>query len=68
MHMVNKITFINLNKSVLLYYAVCMDGTPPAFHLDRGSGAGNNSWIVNLEVQFIEIEMHYTHMLLILVV
>lgn len=29
---------------------VCMDGTPPAYHLDAGSGAGNNSWIVNLEV------------------
>ncbi|PAN30946.1 hypothetical protein PAHAL_5G385400 [Panicum hallii] len=26
-----------------------MDGTPPAYHLDPGSGAGNNSWIVNLE-------------------
>lgn len=27
-----------------------MDGTPPAYHLHPGSGAGNNSWIVNLEV------------------
>ncbi|KAL6615255.1 hypothetical protein ACP70R_037525 [Stipagrostis hirtigluma subsp. patula] len=26
-----------------------MDGTPPAYHLDPGSGAGNKSWIVNLE-------------------
>ncbi|XP_006645824.2 pectin acetylesterase 3 [Oryza brachyantha] len=29
--------------------AVCMDGTPPAYHLDPGSGAGNRSWVVNLE-------------------
>ncbi|KAL6621264.1 hypothetical protein ACP70R_033696 [Stipagrostis hirtigluma subsp. patula] len=29
--------------------AVCMDGTPAAYHLDPGSRDGNNSWIVNLE-------------------
>uniref|UniRef100_A0A0E0JHT5 Pectin acetylesterase n=1 Tax=Oryza punctata TaxID=4537 RepID=A0A0E0JHT5_ORYPU len=29
--------------------AVCMDGTPPAYHLDPGSGGGNRSWVVNLE-------------------
>ncbi|XP_025815005.1 pectin acetylesterase 3-like isoform X3 [Panicum hallii] len=26
-----------------------MDGTPPAYNLDPGSGAGSRSWIVNLE-------------------
>ncbi|CAM0881095.1 unnamed protein product [Alopecurus aequalis] len=40
------ITFLN---SSVEKGAVCMDGTPPAYHLDRGSGAGNKSWIVNLE-------------------
>lgn len=40
------ITFVN---SSVEKGAVCMDGTPPAYHLDPGSGAGNKSWIVNLE-------------------
>ncbi|WVZ71351.1 hypothetical protein U9M48_019944 [Paspalum notatum var. saurae] len=36
------------------YYGIeechmCMDGTPPAYHLHPGSGSGNRSWIVNLE-------------------
>ena len=30
--------------------AVCLDGTPPAYHLDPGYGAGKNKWIVNLAV------------------
>ncbi|KAF3795951.1 Pectin acetylesterase 8 [Nymphaea thermarum] len=29
--------------------AVCLDGSPPAYHLDRGSGAGINNWIVHIE-------------------
>lgn len=33
----------------MLGIAVCMDGTPPAYHLDPGSGGGNRSWVVNLE-------------------
>ncbi|CAO2162341.1 unnamed protein product [Urochloa humidicola] len=40
---------ITILKSAVDAGAVCMDGTPPAYHLDPGSGAGNNSWIVNLE-------------------
>ncbi|PAN30945.1 hypothetical protein PAHAL_5G385400 [Panicum hallii] len=40
---------ITVLKSAVDDGAVCMDGTPPAYHLDPGSGAGNNSWIVNLE-------------------
>ncbi|KAL6850063.1 hypothetical protein ACP4OV_020690 [Aristida adscensionis] len=40
---------ITILKSAVDQGAVCMDGTPPAYHLDLGSGAGNNSWIVNLE-------------------
>ncbi|XP_077240746.1 pectin acetylesterase 12-like [Tasmannia lanceolata] len=29
--------------------AVCMDGTPPGYHLDRGYGSGANSWLIQLE-------------------
>lgn len=29
--------------------AVCIDGSPPAYHLDRGSGSGANNWVVFLE-------------------
>ncbi|GJN31995.1 hypothetical protein PR202_gb20461 [Eleusine coracana subsp. coracana] len=40
---------ITILKSAIAEGAVCMDGTPPAYHLDPGSGAGKNNWIVNLE-------------------
>lgn len=29
--------------------AVCLDGTLPGYHINRGSGSGANSWIVHLE-------------------
>ncbi|GAB4834848.1 Pectin acetylesterase 8 [Ancistrocladus abbreviatus] len=29
--------------------AVCLDGSPPAYHLDRGFGAGINNWLVHME-------------------
>lgn len=29
--------------------AVCMDGSPPAYHIHRGFGSGANNWLVNLE-------------------
>lgn len=29
--------------------AVCLDGSPPAYHLDRGSGSGINNWLVHFE-------------------
>ncbi|XP_058214130.1 pectin acetylesterase 12-like isoform X1 [Rhododendron vialii] len=29
--------------------AVCLDGTLPGYHLDRGSGSGENSWLIQLE-------------------
>ncbi|KAJ6848543.1 pectin acetylesterase 12-like [Iris pallida] len=29
--------------------AVCLDGTPPGYHLHRGYGSGANSWLVQLE-------------------
>ncbi|CAL0311734.1 unnamed protein product [Lupinus luteus] len=29
--------------------AVCLDGSPPAYHFDKGFGAGINSWLVQFE-------------------
>ncbi|KAL1370715.1 pectin acetylesterase 8 isoform X2 [Arachis hypogaea] len=29
--------------------AVCLDGSPPAYHFDKGFGAGINNWIVHFE-------------------
>ncbi|XP_020172969.1 pectin acetylesterase 5 isoform X2 [Aegilops tauschii subsp. strangulata] len=29
--------------------AFCLDGTPPGYHLQRGSGDGSGSWLVHLE-------------------
>ncbi|KAG4941013.1 hypothetical protein JHK87_044884 [Glycine soja] len=29
--------------------AVCLDGSPPAYHFDKGFGEGINSWIVHIE-------------------
>nr|CAB3475067.1 unnamed protein product [Digitaria exilis] len=30
--------------------AVCLDGSPPAYHLQRGFGSGSHSWLVYLSV------------------
>ncbi|KAJ4960541.1 hypothetical protein NE237_020451 [Protea cynaroides] len=29
--------------------AVCLDGSPPAYHFDKGFGAGINNWLVHFE-------------------
>ncbi|CAH9137776.1 unnamed protein product [Cuscuta epithymum] len=29
--------------------AVCLDGSPPAYHMNRGSGAGINNWLIHFE-------------------
>ncbi|KAG6633522.1 pectin acetylesterase 8-like isoform X5 [Carya illinoinensis] len=29
--------------------AVCLDGSPPAYHWDKGFGAGMNNWLVHIE-------------------
>ncbi|KAL6001801.1 hypothetical protein ACLOJK_041779 [Asimina triloba] len=31
--------------------AVCLDGSPPAYHMSRGFGAGINNWLVHFEVR-----------------
>jgi hypothetical protein len=30
-------------------FAVCLDGSPPAYHLHRGSGAGARGWLLQFE-------------------
>ncbi|EMS47505.1 hypothetical protein TRIUR3_18301 [Triticum urartu] len=40
---------ITVLTSAVAMGAVCMDGTPPAYHMDSGYGAGKNRWIVHLE-------------------
>jgi hypothetical protein len=29
---------------------VCLDGSPPGYHLQRGSGSGAHNWLVYLQV------------------
>ncbi|PIA57427.1 hypothetical protein AQUCO_00600270v1 [Aquilegia coerulea] len=29
--------------------AVCLDGSPPAYHFDKGFGAGINNWLIHIE-------------------
>ncbi|XP_039001141.1 pectin acetylesterase 6-like [Hibiscus syriacus] len=29
--------------------AVCLDGTPPGYHMHRGFGSGANNWVIHLE-------------------
>jgi len=40
---------ITVLQSAVAKGAVCLDGSPPAYHLQRGFGSGANSWIVHLE-------------------
>ncbi|KAK4422434.1 Pectin acetylesterase 8 [Sesamum alatum] len=36
-------------QSAVAKGAVCLDGSPPAYHIDKGSGAGINNWLVHIE-------------------
>ncbi|GLJ12703.1 hypothetical protein SUGI_0196240 [Cryptomeria japonica] len=29
--------------------AVCLDGSPPSYYLDRGVGSGSNKWVIDIE-------------------
>ncbi|CAN4076448.1 unnamed protein product [Withania somnifera] len=40
---------ITILQSAVAKGAVCLDGTPPAYHLDRGSGTGVNNWLISIE-------------------
>ncbi|XP_010529277.1 PREDICTED: pectin acetylesterase 8 [Tarenaya hassleriana] len=43
--------FVNITyvKTAMAKGAVCLDGSPPAYHLDKGSGTGINNWLIQLE-------------------
>ncbi|XP_022737900.1 pectin acetylesterase 8-like isoform X2 [Durio zibethinus] len=41
-----QITYV---QSAVAKGAVCLDGSPPAYHWDRGFGTGINSWLIQLE-------------------
>ncbi|XP_002519911.2 pectin acetylesterase 8 [Ricinus communis] len=41
-----EITYV---KNAVAKGAVCLDGSPPAYHLDKGFGTGINSWLVHFE-------------------
>ncbi|CAH2046332.1 unnamed protein product [Thlaspi arvense] len=36
-------------ESAVAKGAVCLDGSAPAYHFDKGSGSGVNNWIVHME-------------------
>ncbi|KAM7507365.1 hypothetical protein LguiA_017818 [Lonicera macranthoides] len=42
---------VNLTRvhSAVAKGAVCLDGSPPAYHFDKGHGEGTNNWLVHLE-------------------
>lgn len=40
---------ITVLKNAVAEGAVCLDGSPPAYHLQRGFGSGAHSWLVHLE-------------------
>ncbi|CAN4128316.1 unnamed protein product [Withania somnifera] len=43
--------FVNITilQSAVAKGAVCLDGTPPAYHLDRGTGTPMNNWVISIE-------------------
>ncbi|KAL6533704.1 Pectin acetylesterase 8 [Orobanche hederae] len=43
--------FVNITyiQSAAAKGAVCLDGSPPAYHFDKGFGTGINSWLVHIE-------------------
>ena len=41
--------------------AVCLDGSPPGFYFNKGSGSGSNEWLV-----FLEVNLHeYPHVVFV---
>ncbi|KAM5573799.1 pectin acetylesterase 8 [Rosa sericea] len=40
---------LTLVQSAVAKGAVCLDGSPPAYHFDKGFGAGINNWLVHIE-------------------
>jgi hypothetical protein len=44
------LVIINLLFIKVCEFVVCLDGSLPAYHLDRGYGAGQNNWLLQFEV------------------
>ncbi|XP_024173529.1 pectin acetylesterase 8 isoform X3 [Rosa chinensis] len=40
---------ITILKTAVARGAVCLDGSPPAYHWDKGFGSGVNNWLVHIE-------------------
>ncbi|XP_051129363.1 pectin acetylesterase 8-like [Andrographis paniculata] len=40
---------ITYAQSAVAKGAVCLDGSPPAYHIDKGFGQGINNWLVHFE-------------------
>lgn len=45
--------------------AVCLDGSPPAYHLMRGFGTGSDKWLVHLEVINLFLILNFPYLELI---
>ncbi|CAH2076086.1 unnamed protein product [Thlaspi arvense] len=43
------ISFLGKRIDSIKGFHVCLDGTLPGYHLDRGFGSGANRWIIHLE-------------------
>lgn len=43
----------SLHFCTMMCISVCLDGSPPAYHFDRGYGTGNSSWLIQLEVNLV---------------
>ncbi|XP_047337906.1 pectin acetylesterase 8-like isoform X2 [Impatiens glandulifera] len=52
-HVVMKVQGFNVGityiQSAVAKGAVCLDGSPPAYHFDKGFGTGINNWLVHIE-------------------
>ncbi|KAK8959390.1 hypothetical protein KSP40_PGU016143 [Platanthera guangdongensis] len=44
-------SFVNITyvQSAVAKGAVCLDGSPPAYHLSRGFGSGIHNWLIQIE-------------------
>ncbi|XP_012847007.1 PREDICTED: pectin acetylesterase 8-like [Erythranthe guttata] len=50
-------------ESAVAKGAVCLDGSPPAYHLDKGSGDGTNNWLIHLEVVLLDIFLFHCNII-----
>lgn len=41
--------------TINLVSKVCLDGSPPGYHLHKGSGAGAQNWLLQFEVKIKKI-------------